>query len=65
MERRRARFEILAVDHWEKGYGWACYGKGIPETNPRGAWNWSMFVKYEQAAHSPWLPVAPDPPEPD
>jgi hypothetical protein len=25
----------------------------------------AMKVKYEHAAHNPWLPVAPDPPEPE
>jgi hypothetical protein len=28
-------------------------------------WNYQMYLKYERAARSPWLPVEPDPPEPE
>jgi hypothetical protein len=31
----------------------------------RRAWNRKLAVKYERAARYPWLPVAPDPPEPE
>lgn len=27
-------------------------------------WHERMRLKYENAAHNPWLPVGPDPPEP-
>jgi hypothetical protein len=30
----------------------------------RELWNYRMFKKYMKAARYPWLPVAPDPPEP-
>jgi len=28
-------------------------------------WSWGLRSKYERAARYPWLPIAPDPPEPD
>jgi hypothetical protein len=28
------------------------------------SYHWNLAVKYERAAMYPWLPVAPDPPEP-
>jgi hypothetical protein len=31
----------------------------------RTAWHAAMRTKYEHAARYPWLPVAPDPPEPE
>jgi hypothetical protein len=31
----------------------------------RELWNYQMFQKYKQAAEHPWLPVEPDPPEPE
>jgi hypothetical protein len=30
----------------------------------RELWNYQMFQKYEHSARYPWLPVEPDPPEP-
>ena len=33
-------------------------------TRARSEWLLEMWAKYERAARSPWLPVAPDPPEP-
>lgn len=31
----------------------------------RVEWHYPMQLKYERAARSPWLPVAPDPPRPE
>jgi hypothetical protein len=65
LERRSASFQSLASAHWSEGFGWASYGHGSSETNPRGAWHWEMFRKYDEATRRPWLPVLPDPPQPE
>jgi hypothetical protein len=31
---------------------------------PEWQWHFAMYAKYSQAARRPWLPLAPDPPEP-
>jgi hypothetical protein len=30
-----------------------------------GLWHWEISQKYERAARRPWLPIEPDPPEPE
>jgi hypothetical protein len=45
-------------------------GGGVDEAarsrlNLHVAWNEEMFVKYDRAARFPFLPVPPDPPEPE
>jgi hypothetical protein len=36
-----------------------------PESLGRRAYHHRMFHKWRDAAHRPWLPVPPDPPEPE
>jgi hypothetical protein len=64
---RRERFRWIAVHHR------AAVPQHIPGIMPLGMedkdwrlieWHESMARKYEHAARYPWLPVAPDPPEP-
>jgi hypothetical protein len=40
-------------------------GTGVPTTLARAAWHKALHEKYERAARSPWLVVAPDPPRPE
>jgi hypothetical protein len=37
-------------------------GTGAPTTMARANWHKTLLEKYEKAARSPWLGVAPDPP---
>lgn len=37
----------------------------IQYTTPLSDWHTKMTIKYRQAASCPWLPVPPDPPEPE
>jgi hypothetical protein len=70
---RRARFLAIAPEHWdaiqepflkyydvyltpEQARQWAL---------TRDGWHMAMSVRYGYAADHPWLPVAPDPPEPE
>ncbi len=64
---RRERFRWIAVNHRAE------VSKLIPRIKPHGMadkdwrpieWHESMARKYEHAARYPWLPVAPDRPEP-
>ena len=66
--RRRARFERLFSHH---------FGLAGPSVNrsfdpghrvfvtAKGRWHHDLAMKYAEAARRPWLPVVPDPPEPD
>jgi hypothetical protein len=40
-------------------------GTGTPTTFARSEWHRMLHEKYEKAARSPWLDVAPDPPRPE
>jgi hypothetical protein len=63
IQRRRARFEILAGYHWRKYPGRFC--SFVPITYPpHQEWHAQMSEKYRLAASQPWLPVAPDSPPP-
>ena len=65
IQRRREVFLRLADTH-ERQSPYR-YGPGffmLPET-PRDEWHERMGRKYRRAADRPWLPVAPDPPEPE
>ncbi len=43
------------------------HGTSIPDSTwtAKKLWHAEMSNKYERAARSPWLPVGPDPPEPN
>ncbi len=70
LARRSAKFTELAARHqasikeetfYAIGLGW-----GTPDRlSPRESWRLEMLGKYRHAAQYPWLPVEPDPPEPE
>jgi hypothetical protein len=61
--RRAASFREAAISH--RAQAQHAGGSLSPITGKLwGRYNEAMADKYEQAARHPWLPVAPDPPEP-
>jgi hypothetical protein len=70
LERRR-RFARIMNSHWAEVDRWALkVGLFRPETIGRSptakvGWHAEMASKYRHAARYPWLPVWPDPPEPE
>jgi hypothetical protein len=64
--RRRARFERLASYHLSRTgpAHWTSFS-GTRYDTAKGQWHHVLGVKYSDAARHPWLPVAPDPPEPE
>lgn len=67
-QRRKARFERLWRYH--DGLTGTRYIKSYDPGTPRfrtakGRWHYALALKYAEAARYPWLPVAPDPPEPE
>ena len=67
MRRRRAAF--LARAEWHEGRsldpGLIFTKEGDLLAAKPWAYHRDMAAKYEQAASRPWLPVPPDPPEPE
>lgn len=67
---RRGRFRKIAAHHrGECGNlinrsPYVAFSNYSEATNRRIDWHHSMWLRYEDAARSPWLPVAPDSPEP-
>jgi hypothetical protein len=62
MVRRAARFRAEADRHREAWFmNIDRYGHS---TSPLGSYHQEIEAKYRRAAGEPWLPVAPDPPEP-
>jgi hypothetical protein len=59
-ERRRVRFLAIADDH-----SWGADSAIGVISREKMAWHETMEGKYERAARYPWLPVPPDPPEPE
>jgi hypothetical protein len=68
MIERHERFRWIAVHHRGE------VPQHLPRIKPSGMedkrwrlfeWHESMARKYEHAARYPWLPVEPDPPEPE
>jgi hypothetical protein len=60
MRHRQRKFGRIAMIHWFKALADA------NSTNERKQnFHTHMWVKYQRAADYPWLPVWPDPPEPD
>lgn len=65
---RRSQFRGLAAYHSAKGR--AMINGGLPRDDSaawkleRDLWHGVLAEKYKRAARYPWLPVAPDPPEP-
>jgi hypothetical protein len=70
LRRRSARFDRLADHHfalagpsYPRPTGWELSGPAI--FTPLGSWHFALARKYHRAARRPWLPVPPDPPEPE
>ena len=69
VEWRAATFRQLAI-HYRKDCDWFYVLRGLAEPQSgtigrRFAHQKAMAEKYAWAARYPWLPVEPDPPEPD
>src|SRR5262245_50442129 len=76
LERRHDRFLRLAKHHEASSQiTWACGKRSFSATNELGedvrgwssariGWHRLLGEKYRRSASSPWLPVEPDPPEP-
>ena len=75
LQRRRVRFEQLSRYHIqsiriESSCSWAPYE---PEESDvlsdkalwQAIWHAKLSRKYSEAARRPWLPVSPDPPQPE
>jgi hypothetical protein len=63
MQRRAANFRYLAAYHTEAWLAFLPYPVSHPPA--RATCHWDLAGKYNYAARRPWLPVAPDPPEPE
>ena len=63
LHERHIRFLKLAAHYEELNRPWFLYGGFL--IPPRTFWSIAMQEKYEHAACYPWLPVAPDLPEPE
>jgi hypothetical protein len=68
LQRRRDRFERLFSHH--RGLAGPRVIRSFDPGNPvfktaRGRWHWDLSMKYGEAARYPWLPLPPDPPEPE
>jgi hypothetical protein len=61
---RRERFSKLVLFHVKIANVVQLHPNGHPNPIRLAAHHWIMAEKYAKAAESPWLPVAPDPPEP-
>jgi hypothetical protein len=67
---RRERFRMKASRHTFQAHEGATvislHRAGLSERlTPRGRWHRERAREFERAAARPWLPVAPDPPEPE
>jgi hypothetical protein len=63
LQRRTERFTRIAEYHESHDpYLRPRFSWYIP---PFEVWHHQMALKYRRAADEPWLPVAPDPPEPN
>jgi hypothetical protein len=61
---RRAADALWAPPGWETNPGEGGQRSAIPDWE-RLAYHNRLKEKYERAARYPWLPVGPDPPEPE
>jgi hypothetical protein len=75
IERRRARLQRVAQHHWEKVATDSVVQADANRTIYRASPSFrdrqlahhhvNLANKYANAARNPWLPVSPDPPEPE
>jgi hypothetical protein len=66
---RREEFHSLALYHNKQSYQHGVMvnvgrGMSLHQPNAKGQWHLKLAQKYSYAASHPYLPVAPDPPEP-
>jgi hypothetical protein len=61
---RRERFSALEMMHVKRANVVQLRCDGCSDPIRLAAYHWLMAEKYARAARTPWLPVAPDPPEP-
>lgn len=75
LQNRHQRFRRIAEDHRSRMIAWEEVGRseatrkrfdlsGQQVSLAAHHWHLQMAENYEHAARRPWLPVAPDPPEP-
>jgi hypothetical protein len=66
IERRRADFRRIARYHSYRNLGLLVDSRSLtPLELRRDEWHAALAKKYTRAARYPWLPVEPDPPEPE
>jgi hypothetical protein len=58
MYRRSVNFRAIADDHQRRLLD-------LPLSKQQVSWHLDLIEKYRFAEHYPWLPVPPDPPEPE
>jgi hypothetical protein len=63
--RRSTIFRREAAKHLEDTLVLGPFTYFPNDSEPRAAYHWALAEKYSRAARYPWLPVAPDPPEPE
>jgi hypothetical protein len=61
---RRSRFQEAAREHDVRGTRGMRINSYDRKAVALNRWHLLMAKKYQRAARYPWLPVAPDPPEP-
>jgi hypothetical protein len=64
LERRRRSFESLAAFRLWPGVASTRHNPNL-RLKKITLWHWDLARKYRYAAQYPWLPVEPDPPEPE
>ena len=66
-ERRRVRFRWYEIEYSNRLWDYRLEHNlaDDPPDPARLAWHVTMYHKYEFAVRYPWLPVWPDPPEPE
>ncbi len=68
---RRNRFRKIAAQHQAEFENlvnrspYVTFGNLGEAINRRLEWHYTMRLKYENAAHHPWLPVSPDSSNPE
>ncbi len=65
MRRRSGRFDEIHRRHVRASFEIAYSSGPWSDKEARMTYHWRMITKYERAARYPFLPVAPDPPEPE
>jgi hypothetical protein len=61
LQERRERLRLISIRH---AMQWAEMERA-ERTEALGTYHRAMWIKYRSASHRPWMPVEPDPPEPE